>query len=361
MYHAIELNFLNPIYVLPKLNEAGIDGEIEPEEIKKIIEEHQDIKLIVITSPTYEGVISNIKEITKIAHSYSIPVLVDEAHGAHLNFVEKLKEKEALNAGADIVIQSLHKTLPALTQTAIIHCQGKLVEEDEIQRQLAIFQTSSPSYILMASIEECLTILQKKGKELFEQYENNLKEFYKQAQNLKKLKILGNLINKTSNYDIGKIVVITENTNINGKMLAKILREQYKIETEMANTNYVIAMTSICDKKENFERLIEALKKIDGKIEYCQKVQKSISRIIPKKGTLIKKIENSTESKFVNYKETSGKVIEEYIWIYPPGIPIIAPGEIMTGRIIKLIEDKVNANIEVYTSFGEFPNIKIEL
>ena len=144
-------------------------------------------------------------------------------------------------------------------------------------------------------------------------------------------------------------------------MLAKILREQYKVETEMANTNYVIAMTSICDKKENFERLIEALKKIDGKIEYCQKVQKSNFIIIPSKDTLIDKKGICTNSEFINYKEALGKVIEEYIWIYPPGIPIIAPGEIMTGRIIKLIEDKVNANIEVYTSFGEFPNIKIEL
>ena len=354
------MNFLDPIYVLPKINEAGIDGEIEPEEIKKTIEEHQDIKLIVITSPTYEGVISNIKEITKIAHSYSIPVLVDEAHGAHLNFVEKLKEKEALNAGADIVIQSLHKTLPALTQTAIIHCQGKLVEEDEIQRQLAIFQTSSPSYILMASIDECLTILQKKGKELFEQYENNLKEFYKQSQNFKKLKILGNIMNETKNYDVGKIVIITENTNINGKKLAQMLREQHKIETEMANTNYVIAMTSICDSKENFERLVEALKKIDDEIEYCSKEQKSISRIIPKKGTSIKKIENSTESKFVNYKETLGKVIQEYIWVYPPGIPIITPGEIIDEKIIKQIDEKIEADLEVYTSFGEFPNIKVE-
>ena len=108
---------------------------------------------VILTSPTYEGVISNIKEIAKIVHSYSMPILIDEAHGAHLNFMNELKEKEALRAGADIVIQSLHKTLPALTQTAIMHIQGDLVKENEVQKQLAIFQTSSPSYILMSSID----------------------------------------------------------------------------------------------------------------------------------------------------------------------------------------------------------------
>lgn len=340
---------------------AGIDGEIDPQEIQTILEKNNNIKLVILTSPTYEGVISNIKEIAKIVHSYSIPVLIDEAHGAHLNFMNELKEKEALRAGADIVIQSLHKTLPALTQTAIMHIQGDLVEENEVQKQLAIFQTSSPSYILMSSIDECLNIIEKDGKELFKQYEKQLEEFYERTKELSKLKILGNLIEKQENYDMGKIVIITENTNINGKELSKILREQYKIEVEMSNTNYIIAMTSICDKRENFERLIKALKQIDEQLEYQDKKESTFHKNIPQKSSIIDTIEKNSESKFLNYKDTLGKTVKEYIWIYPPGIPIIAPGEVMDEKTIKILESKIKAGLEIRTSFDRFPNIKIEL
>lgn len=316
---------------------------------------------MVLTSPTYEGVISNIKEIAKIAHSYSIPVLIDEAHGAHLKFMEELSKKEALNSDADIVIQSLHKTLPALTQTAIMHIQGNLVEENEVQNQLAIFQTSSPSYILMASIDECLNIIEKDGNELFNKYEEQLKDFYEKSEELNKLKILGNLIEKQDYYDKGKIVIITENTNINGNELAKILREQYKIEVEMANTNYVIAMTSICDKKESFERLIKALKQIDKNLEYKYNKEDvtHTNKYMPQKSFEISNVKNS-KSIFLNYKETLGKTINEYIWIYPPGIPIIAPGEIIDERIIEILESKLEAELEIRTSFDKFPEISVE-
>lgn len=325
-----------------------------------ILEKNPDIKLVVLTSPTYEGVISNIKEIAKIVHLYSIPLLIDEAHGAHIKFTKRLKEKEALESGADIVIQSLHKTLPALTQTAVMHVQGKLVKEEEIQKQLAIFQTSSPSYILMSSIDECLNIIEKEGKQLFKKYEEQLKYFYEQLKNLKNLKILGNLIKKQEYYDNGKIVIITENTNINGNELSKILREQYKIEVEMANTNYIIAMTSICDKKENFQRLIDALKQIDKQLEYQYIEESEIYKKIPKKALEIYDIEKNRESKFINYKDALGKIVNEYVWIYPPGIPIIAPGEVIDNNVIKIIEKKLEGGLEIRTSFNEFPNIKVK-
>lgn len=241
VYNAIELNCLEPIYLKPNINKYGIEEEISVKEVQKKIEQNKDIKLIVITSPTYEGIISNISEIVKMAHEYSIPVLVDEAHGAHLNFIDGLRQYEALNAGADIVIQSLHKTLPALTQTAIMHIKGEFINENKIKTQLAIFETSSPSYILMSSIQECLNILEKQGKDLFETYLNNLESFYKETKKLEKLRILGNIVNKNTIYDKGKIVVITKGTNLTGKELSKILRENYKIEVEMSSINYIIS------------------------------------------------------------------------------------------------------------------------
>lgn len=353
----MELNFLEPIYLEPKTDEYGIDGDILPEQVEEALKENTDIKLVVITSPTYEGIISNIKKITKIAHTYGIPVLVDEAHGAHLKFVEKLKEYEALNAGADIVVQSLHKTLPALTQCAIMHIQGNLISEEEVERALDIFETSSPSYILMSSIDECLTVIEEKGIDLFKQYDENLKEFYKRADELKKLKVLKNCIRQIK-YDNGKIVIITEDTNINGKQLADILRIQYHIEIEMANVNYIIAMTSICDAHKNFERLVEALLEIDKIIEYKNENKTVHAVNMPKRKLLVNETQSFKESKLINYKEAIGKISKEYIWIYPPGIPIVVPGEVISQSMIEKLDSIIQADIDIKTSFNQFPNIE---
>ena len=358
VYNAIELNNLNAIYISSKINKYGIDGNIDVKEIDKKIKENKVIKLVVITSPTYEGVINNIKSIVSIAHKYNIPVLVDEAHGAHLRFMDNLYNKEALNSGADIVIQSLHKTLPALTGTALLHIQGELVREENVARELSIFETSSPSYILMSSIEECLDILIYK-EELFKEYENNLKYFYKETKKLQKLKILGNEIENKEYYDFGKIVIITKNTNITGKELADILRKEYKIELEMSSIDYALAMTSICDTKENFIRLLNALEEIDKKLENKEEKENKIEIVLPEKKMNILDAIKNNNSKYLNYKETEGKISKEYIWIYPPGIPLITPGEIINKEIIQKINDYKNANIEVRTTFDKFPKIEV--
>ncbi len=359
VYNAIELNCLEPIYLKPNINKYGIEEEISVKEVQKKIEQNKDIKLIVITSPTYEGIISNISEIVKMAHEYSIPVLVDEAHGAHLNFIDGLRQYEALNAGADIVIQSLHKTLPALTQTAIMHIKGEFINENKIKTQLAIFETSSPSYILMSSIQECLNILEKQGKDLFETYLNNLESFYKETKKLEKLRILGNIVNKNTIYDKGKIVVITKGTNLTGKELSKILRENYKIEVEMSSINYIIAMTSICDSKENFERLAKALQEIDKQLSSMDYEETNYIVEIPDKAKGINEAIFSTNEKVIDIREAEGKASKEYVWVYPPGIPIITPGEIFDKNIIKKLLDFEGAKIEVRTSSGQFPNVII--
>lgn len=359
VYNAIELNFLEPVFIEPEKNEFNIDLDISAEQVEKALKEHQNIKLVVITSPNYEGVISNIKRISEIAHMYNIPVLVDEAHGAHLNFVKELKEAEAINSGADIVVQSLHKTLPALTQTAIMHIQGNMVSENKVERALDIFETSSPSYILMSSIDECLTIIEEKGIVLFEKYEKNLKEFYIKINELKKLKVLRNHIKNNIKYDIGKIVVITEGTNINGKQLADILRIKYNIEVEMANVNYIIAMTSICDTNKNFEKLADALIEIDKKLEYKNEKEQKYSTNIPERKMSIKETEMLEDFRFVNFRQALGMVSKEYIWIYPPGIPIITPGEIISQEIIEKLESIMQSDISVKTSCNRFPEISI--
>ena len=369
VYNAIEINGLNPVYILPKIGKDGIDRNIDSKDVEEKLKENKDIKLVILTSPTYEGAISNIKSIVDIAHKYNIPVLVDEAHGAHLRFMEDLCDKEALKGGADIVVQSLHKTLPALTGTALLHIQGDLVKEENVARELSIFETSSPSYILMASIEECLDIIESKGKELFEKYQNNLKYFYEGAKKLRNLKILGNEIENKEYYDFGKIVIKTNETNITGKELSCILRKDYKIELEMSLVGYCIAMTSICDSKENFKRLLNALKDIDNRLEKENKEEKrektkynekpNIKLQLPKKEMTILEAIKNENLEFKDYKETEGKISKEYVWVYPPGIPLITPGETINKDLIRKIEEFEKARIEVRTTFDKFPKIEI--
>ena len=358
VYNAIEINGLNPIYMLPKIGSEGIDRNIDSKQVEEKLKENNDIKLVILTSPTYEGVISDVSSIVSIAHKYNVPVLVDEAHGAHLRFINDICDKEALNSGADIVIQSLHKTLPALTGTALLHIQGKLVKKENIARELSIFETSSPSYILMSSIEECLDIIENRGKKLFEEYQNNLKYFYNETKNFKNLKILGNEIENKDYYDFGKIVIKTNKTNITGKELICILRKEYKIELEMSSINYALAMTSICDSRENFERLLDALKKIDRSLEQ-KEVYNNYDIILPKKEISILEAIKNTNSEFKDYNELKGKISKEYIWVYPPGIPLITPGEIIDDDIIRKIREFGKAGIEVRTTFNKFPKIEI--
>ena len=279
-----------------------------------------------------------------------------------MNFDKELKKYEALNSNADIVIQSFHKTLPSLTQTAIIHINGNIVDTNKIEKNLAIFETSSPSYILMSSIEECMDILENKSEELFYKYRLNLDKFYKDIRVLKNLKILGNEIEKDDIYDKGKIVIITKDTNINGQKLASILREKYKIEVEMAYTNYVIAMTSICDKKKNFRKLAKALLEIDKNIKQIAKIERNLEETdqsIPEKNLKIYETIEKKNIKKIGYKEAEGKISNEYIFVYPPGIPFIVPGEIIGKKEIAKLENFLSNDIEIRTTSNSFPKIEI--
>lgn len=357
VYHAIELNELKPIYVMPKTNEDGINLGITPKEVRNKIKENPDVKLVVLTSPTYEGIISNIKEIVKICHENKIPVLVDEAHGAHLKFMNKTKELSAVDAGADIVVQSVHKTLPALTQTSLLHINGNMVNEEKLKHELSIFETSSPSYILMASIENCLDFLQQ-NENMFEKYEENLEYFYSKTKEIKKLEILKNKL--TDQYfDDGKIVIITTKTNITGKELSEILRKKYKIELEMSSVNYAIAMTSVCDSKENVERLINALIDIDAKLEIQKMPKYEFENILPIISKSIYEAEKEDKFVKIDYRKVEGRISKEYMWVYPPGIPIITPGEIISKDIINLLEQISEAGLEIRTDNGTFPEVLI--
>jgi len=266
--NAAKLFGLEVVYVDTQIDKvSGVPCSVSPVAIESALMKNPDIKLVIITSPTYEGVISDIASIAKIVHNAGGLLLVDGAHGAHLGFSESFP-KSATALGADVVVVSLHKTLPALTQCSLLHVCSERADASRIKELLSILQTSSPSYVLMASIDYCLRLLESDKDKLFREYEQNLRHFSESIKGLRTLSVLyhgkDSLPSGFYGFDPGKIVVITKNTALGSAVLADILREEYEIEIERVYDDYVIVMTSICDSTEGFTRLAEALCAIDA-------------------------------------------------------------------------------------------------
>ena len=266
--NAAELFGLRPIFIEPTVDNAtGIPLSVSPALIESALKRHEDIKLLVVTSPSYEGVVCDIRLIAEIAHSHNVCVFVDQAHGAHLGFSDDFP-LSAIQCGADIVVMSLHKTLPALTQCSLLHACSEKANVAEMSRLLSFFQTSSPSYVLMASIDYCLHLLKNNGIELFSEYSRRLASFSQQISGIKNLSVLHHDCKAMPNgifaYDKSKIVVCGKNSGLSGQEITELLRRNHKIEPEKPVEDYVIAMTSICDTDIGFARLAAALKSIDS-------------------------------------------------------------------------------------------------
>lgn len=353
VYNAIYLNELKPVYVYPTLiEEWEISGGISPAEVRQAILANPEVKAVVITSPTYEGVLSDVEAIAKIAHAHNIPLIVDEAHGAHLKLMEN-SPKSAVDCGADIVIQSFHKLLPALTQTAVLHFNSKIVSRVCLENYLGIYQTSSPSYLFMASMDWALDFMvSEQGQRFAKEYWNLLEIFKEKCHSLKKLCIMEEDIvgkNEVYGFDRTKLVVSTICGSIPGSVLEEKLLKEFGIQAEMSKGRNVLLMTSIVDGQEAFERLYAALAEMDGHLvqEYCEEM----NRRSVKESSEVQSVENSTgatvafssyeavnsEHKQVAAEDAVGKISAEYIYLYPPGIPIVVPGELITKELYDII------------------------
>lgn len=370
VYHAIELCGATPRFLSPKwIEDYDFFGEISPKRVEKILSKNSKIKAMILTSPTYEGVLSDVKKISEICRKYNVLCIVDEAHGAHLPFASKEGRfpASAIFSGADVVIQSLHKTLPSLTQTALLHVpMESRVDLEKVRHYLTVFQTSSPSYIFMASMERCVQFMITEGKKLWEPYENRLDEFYrslmgKDGQGLKYFRLYQG--EKAFDFDKGKLIVSTKNTPFSGEELADCLRKNYQIEIEMAAATYVIAMTSLVDEEEGFLRLKEALLSIENKfqIEFeSMKMQKEKADIefsnekkekgfkIPKakrKCSIKKALKLPEEEVFL--EDCVGRISKEYVFVYPPGIPVLTPGDKIGKEILDLLLKYKNLGLNV--------------
>lgn len=332
IYHAVELQQLRVRYLYPDRIEGwDIADSVNPQKIKEILEKEKDFSAVVITSPTYEGMISNIQEIATITHQYGIPLIVDEAHGAHFSFHKRFP-KSANELGADIVIQSLHKTLPCFTQTALLHINGNLVNKNRIEKYLSYFQSSSPSYLLMAGIDECVNTIEKKGASLWHDFFEYRDAFMEETKDLTKIRIFDR-----KEADPCKLVISVKNTTMTGMELHQTLWKRYHIQMEMAASNYVVAIITQSDSREGFRRLATALKEIDAEID--DKKEKQIKKIESDcpiaRYTIAEAMKKSTAK--IALKQSVGKVLATTVNVYPPGIPLLVPGEKMTKELLEQI------------------------
>lgn len=355
VYAAMQMNELKAGYIYPEYDvETGLNGEIDPKVVRAMLEEAKEpYQAVVITSPTYDGVVSDVEAIAKVAHEYQIPLIIDEAHGAHFGFHPGFPANSN-QKGADLVIHSLHKTLPALTQTALIHMNGNLISREKVKKYVHMLQTSSPSYVLMASMDECIRFLEE-DRDAFVRYYNRLDCLRNELAGLKHLKLV-----KTQNYDPSKIVISTKGTNYNGKQLYEELLETYHLQMEMASREYILAMTTVCDTEDGMERLQKALFEIDEKCEPKEKGQTKIGGRLPvleqfctsAKADTYREKPNAMES--VRLEESEGRVSLEYAYGYPPGIPILVPGERISREVIQLLKtyESMGFDIEGWKQTG---------
>ena len=337
-YNAAVINRLETSYLYPKTDETGIMGEISPEDVKTALEVHRDVTAVLITSPTFEGVVSDIEKIAEICHEKNVPLIVDTAHGAHFGFDASFPQNP-VRQGADYVIMSLHKTLPALTQCALL-ATSQNADEGLCAYALSIYETTSPSYILMAAIDECIRVMENKSKELFYELNENLRRFYESTR-LKTLKI--------KHYDDpSRIIVDCSCADVNGTQLSKILRDKFKIEIEMAYADYAVLITTVCDNAQSFERLSAALIDIDGRLG--KKTPQPIMRIPAAAQQMPMYAAAFEKSRHISVRDCEGKICAENVFAYPPGIPIAAPGELITRETAQFIALAPQRGIELHGS-----------
>lgn len=353
-YHAVYLRNLSVSYLYPPLMEDyDIFDGISSEQVREALNLEPDIGAVLIVSPTYEGRISDIRRIAEAVHEKKIPLIVDEAHGAHLGFSKDFAEN-GCRAGADIVIHSVHKTLPALTQTALLHVNGDRIDRTRLRRFLHIYQSSSPSYLLMASIDNALQYVEKNGDAAFAAFAANYRKLLADLSACRHLRFLPL---ESGKQDIGKLLISTKMTNVSGKWLYDILLKEYHLQLEMASETYALAMFTLNDTEEGYQRMRSALFQIDGMlVPAVGEMHSTEMGLAAKEAHMVRTVSEGAislarawdmEKRYVGLQESVDCYAGEFVNLYPPGIPLLVPGERITSQLLADIQRYLASGLNV--------------
>ncbi len=312
-------------WVIPKkLDDWAIFGNIEASEIENKLKNNRNIKLVWITNPTYEGVVSDIKTISAICKKYKAALIVDEAHGCLWNFNDTLPTS-ALHLGADAVVHSLHKTGGAMTQASMLHLgKNSIFEEEKIRHALKLLHTTSPSLLLLSSLDAARANLSSAyGQQLLDRAVENALYFRKEAKSIENLSVLENDIN----IDVTKLFIKMK--NLTGLQLEYILEHEYKIEVESASDEGILILSNIGNTKEEFEYLIKCLKEISNKKYELQPKNIKIMPLIDPEIVMNLREAYFAPKEYVKKENVIGRISSEVVALCPPGISILLPGEII--------------------------------
>jgi lysine decarboxylase len=350
VYGAVILGRLVPVYIDPEVDqELGMAMGIKPEAVEFILEKHRDAKAFVITYPTYYGVCSDLKRIAEIVHKRGMLLLVDEAHGSHFIFNKRLPVS-ALEAGADMTSQSIHKTLPAMTQSSMLHVKSERVDIERLKVFLQLTQTTSPSHILLASLDAARFIMQEKGRKLLDDAIDWSNWARAEINNIAGLNCLNSDIigkNGVSDLDPTRITVNFGAFGISGTKVEDILRKDFKIQMEMSDLYNIVAITTIGDNKADYSRLVSAIKNIK---------KTGIPKAIEKASTVSVKSPEATlmpweavyyEKEKIEAEKSVGRICGEMIIPYPPGIPVLVPGEIISREVYEYLKLCLGEGIKI--------------
>lgn len=360
VFYALSLRKAKIHFLLPEFwEDFSCFGSISPKEVERLLREFPKSKALIFTSPSYEGVVSDVEAIARLCHENGLSFLVDEAHGAHFSPKKGASFPEsAISLGADLVVQSPHKTLCSLTQSAWILGNGQRYSREKLSFYLSVFQTTSPSYPLMLSLEKATTLLEREGEALFFHWKEVMESFREKARTLSYFTFLWEKEEACFAMDFTKIFLRARGIPKLrlGKDLAKLLREDYGIESEMHSGENLLLMTGPFISEEELDRLFIALKDIErrfgeekGKPLRSKLLSSALYQISIADNTL-QILEGLKEGEELNLRDGEGRICLEYLSLYPPGIPLIFPGEKLTAEKIQGIEALEKEGIELQYS-----------
>lgn len=337
--NALILSGAVPVYVNPATNDnLGIALGMKVADVKRAIEKHPDAKAVFVNNPTYYGVCSNIAEIVKLAHKNNMKALADEAHGTHLYFNDKLP-MSAMEAGADMAAVSAHKSGGSLTQSSML-LAGQNVNAGYLHQIINLTQTTSASYLLMASLDITRRNLYLNGEKIFDKVINLVEYARDEINAIGDYYAYGREIcdgNAAFDFDTTKLSVFTRSIGLTGLEVYDLLRDEYDIQTEFGDLGNILAYVSVGDREKDIERLVAALSEI--RRNYKKDASKLLtSAYIEPQVKCTPRDAFYAEKKALAIEKTAGEVAAELVMAYPPGIPILSPGELITKEILEYIK-----------------------
>jgi arginine decarboxylase len=341
-----------PVFIQPEIDkELGISHGITPDAVERALHQHPDAKAVLVINPTYFGISGDLKKIVEMAHSYNIPVLVDEAHGVHIHFHDDLP-LSAMQAGADMAATSVHKLGGSMTQSSILNVKEGLVSAKHVQSILSMLTTTSTSYLLLASLDVARKQLATRGRDLIDNTIKLAQSMRKRINEIEPLHCIGEEIlgsKATFDYDPTKLIISVKELGLTGYDVEKWLREKHNIEVELSDLYNILCIITLGDTEREADLLISALKELADECQHRTERIEPVEVLLPEIPVLALTPRDAfySETEVIPFEESEGRIIAEFIMVYPPGIPIFIPGEIITKENLHYIRKNLEAGLPV--------------